>query len=303
MKFDLNGEDKPEYVVSSDTDSLFVNIGKILKHTHPNLDINNKDECLPIVRQYQKEIGTKLNNQQTIIAKNILNADEHFFDLKPEYILKKAYWSGKRRYAQHMVDKEGMEIDKFVMMGLDIMKSNFPKYFRNFGEELIKKILLNTPKNEIDKYVMNFKKSIGEVEWKKLLKPVGIKKLDEYIESPPKTGEIFSKLKLKCPVNTKAAIQSNDLIRFKKLQKEYPEFTVGDKLYMAMLKPNPYKIDVVALNGYNDPPFILEIVEKYLDKSGIFDSVMRNKLEGVYKDLGWSLQLNEFVNKFFTFGD
>ena len=59
--------------------------------------------------------------------------------------MKKAYWSGKRRYAMLIVNKEGVPIppdhkDAFDMKGLDIMKSNFPPYFREFGENLIKKI-------------------------------------------------------------------------------------------------------------------------------------------------------------------
>ena len=186
-----------------------------------------------------------------------------------------------------IVNKEGVPIpsdhkDALDMKGLDIMKSNFPPYFRNFGEELIKKILFDTPKSEVDKFVLDFKKSINEVEWKKLLKPTGLKKLKEYIASPPKSGEIFSKLEKKCPVNSKAAIIYNDLLKFKKLEKSYSTFQIGDKMYIAYLKDNPYRIDVIGFNGYNDPPEIMEFIEKYIDRDGLFDSVMKNKLENLY---------------------
>jgi hypothetical protein len=69
-----------------------------------------------------------------------------------------------------------------------------------------------------------------------------------------------------------------------------------------MLKPNPYQLEVIALNGYNDAPEILDIVNKYLDRDGLFDSVMRNKLEGLYSDIGWTLKLNTFIDDFFSFG-
>jgi hypothetical protein len=201
----------------------------------------------------------------------------------------------------YIVNKEGVEIEELEMKGLDIMKSNFPDYFRNFGEELIKSILFSKPKEEIDKFVMDFKNSIQTVEWKKLLKPTGLKKMGEYIERKPMAGELFSKLKLKCPVNTKAAIATNDVLRFKGLNKQYPEFTIGDKMYIAILKPNPYQLTVIGLNGYNDAPEILDIVDKYIDRDGLFDSVIRNKLEGVYNDIGWQLNLNPFKAKFFNF--
>jgi hypothetical protein len=125
--------------------------------------------------------------------------------------------------------------------------------------------------------------------------------MSEYIERKPMPGELFSKLKLKCPVNTKAAIIYNDFLRHKNLHVKYPEFTIGDKMYIAILKPNPYQIEVMGYNGYNDPVEITDLINKYIDRDGLFDSVIRNKLEGVYNDIGWSLNLNPFKAKFFTF--
>jgi hypothetical protein len=206
-----------------------------------------------------------------------------------------------------IINKEGVPIppdhkDALDMKGLDIMKSNFPPLFREFGEELIKKILFDIPKSEIDKYILDFRKSLDTISWRKLLKPTGLKKLDEYIAQKPSAGEIFSKLALKCPTNTKGAIYTNDLIRFKKQTKKYDMFQIGDKMYLAYLKENPYHIEVLGINGYNDSPDILEFVEKYIDKSQMFDSVIKNKLENLYEDLGWGVVVfNNNINKFFTF--
>lgn len=299
MKFDVQNIN--QHIAASDTDSLFIVLGPILQKIHPDLDLEDTEEVLPKIRPLQKEIGEKLNAYQSVLAKRLLNSNEHYFDLKPEFIIKKAYWSGKRRYAQHIVDQEGIKRDDTVMMGLDIMKSNFPPYFRNFGEELIKSILFGKKKEDVDKFVMDFKNSMQTIEWIKLLKPTGLKKLDEYIERKPMAGELFSKLKLKCPVNTKAAIIANDMIRHKNKQKQYPEFTIGDKMYIAYLKPNPYKIDVIGYNGYNDMPEITQLIDKYIDRDGLFDSIIRNKLETVYCDIKWDLNLNPYKSQFFNF--
>jgi hypothetical protein len=274
----------------------------LLLHRNPDLDYNNREEKIKRLLLLTDELQQVSNDNLNSISQNLFNIiDGHHFELKQEVIAEKAYWSGKRRYAMYIVNKEGVEIEELEMKGLDIMKSNFPPYFREFGEELIKSILFSKPKEEIDKFVMDFKDSIYTVEWKKLLKPVGLKKLDEYIERRPMAGELFSKLKLKCPINTKSAIISNDFLRFKGLTKKYPEFTIGDKIYIAALKPNPYKIEVIALNGYNDAPDILEIINKYIDRDGLFDSIIRNKLETVYSDIGWQLNLNPHKSKFFNF--
>lgn len=298
MKFNINELNK--YIIGADTDSMFIGLEPILKYQNENIDLDNKDEVIPKVRELQKIFETKLNNFQDIAAKKLFNCSTHYFDYKPEFIVQSVYWSGKRRYAQLLVDREGKPIEKFVIMGLDITKSNFGPYFSKFGEKLIKDILKGKPKKELDKEVMAFKQSIQTVDWKKLVKPSGLKKIDEYIEAPPRAGEIFSKLKLKCPVNTKSVIYTNDLLRFYKLNDKYPEFVIGDKVNIVKLKDNPYKIDVIGLNGYNDAPQIIKIVEQFIDREGIFETVMQNKLETIYSDLGWDLFLNPYISNFKT---
>jgi DNA polymerase elongation subunit (family B) len=291
-----------KFVIASDTDSLYMELTDLLKKRNPDLNYNNREEKINRLLILTEELQTVANGNLNNITQNLFNMHgKHHFVLKQEVIAEKAYWAGKRRYAMYIVNKEGVEIEELEMKGLDIMKSNFPPYFRNFGEELIKSILFGKSKTEIDKFVMNFKDSMHTVEWIKLLKPTGLKKLDEYIERRPMAGELFSKLKLKCPINTKASIIYNDILRFKGLTKQHPEFTIGDKMYIAYLKPNPYKIDVIGYNGYNDPPEITQLIDKFIDRDGLFDSIIRNKLETVYSDISWELNLNPHRSKFFTF--
>ena len=294
--------DYKSFVIASDTDSLYMELTDLLKYRNPDLDYNDRKEKINRLLVLTEELQTVANGNLNSISQDLFNMTEaHHFVLKQEVIAEKAYWSGKRRYAMYIVNKEGVEIEELEMKGLDIMKSNFPPLFRNFGEGLIKNILFGKPKVEIDKDVMEFKQMVGEIEWIKLLKPTGLKKMGEYIERRPMAGELFTKLKLKCPVNTKAAIRYNDFLRYKKLNVKHPEFTIGDKMYIANLKPNPYQIDAIGYNGYNDPEDITGLIDKYIDRDGLFDSIMRNKLETVYNDIGWSFNLNPFKAKFFSF--
>jgi DNA polymerase elongation subunit (family B) len=294
--------DPKTFVIASDTDSLYMELTDLLKHRNPDLKYDNREEKIKRLLVLTEELQQVANDNLNNISQDLFNMTEaHHFVLKQEVIAEKAYWSGKRRYAMYIVNKEGVEIEELEMKGMDIMKSNFPPLFRNFGENMIKNILFGKPKEEIDKDVMEFKKMVGEIEWIKLLKPTGLKKMGEYIERRPMAGDLFSKLKLKCPINTKAAIATNDILRYKKLTVKYPEFTIGDKMYLAYLKPNPYQLTVVGLNGYNDAPEIVELVDKFIDRDGLFDGIMRNKLETLYSDIGWDFNLNPFKAKFFTF--
>ena len=295
-------ETQINHVIASDTDSAYFTLTKLLQKLYPNSDSWPREKRIEALLKITDKIQERANTNLNQISQQFFNIQsKHHFVLKQEVIAEKAYWAGKRRYAIYIVNKEGVEIEELEMKGLDIMKSNFPPYFRNFGEELIKSILFGKSKTEIDKFVMDFKNSMHTIEWIKLLKPTGLKKLDEYIERKPMAGELFSKLKLKCPINTKASIIYNDLLKFKNLQRKYPEFTIGDKMYIAYLKPNPYKIDVIGYNGYNDPPEITQLIDTYIDRDGLFDSVIRNKLQTVYDDIGWELSLNPYRSQFFSF--
>lgn len=300
MNFDIEKINK--HIAASDTDSLFITFEEVLKKLYPDLDLGDKDKTLPKVKLLQKEIGDILNPQQTTFAKNILNCDEHYFDLKPEFIIQSAYWSGKRRYAQYQVDKEGIPIEKLVVMGLDIMKSNFPPYFRDFGEKIIKQILFSSNQSKVDKFILEFRNSINDVDWRKLIKPTGVKKMEEYIASKPSPGKIFSSIKKKTPINTKSSVYYNDILKFRGWDKEFPQIQLGDKVYIVYLERNQYRIDSVAIKGYEDPPELIEFVEEFIDKNKLFDSVLKKKIEKIYEDLGWGQPIfNSIIPEFFTF--
>jgi DNA polymerase elongation subunit (family B) len=301
------GTDGKDYIVTSDTDSLFIQVKDLILQRNPELKGASREEITAEVLKVATEIQKLANAHLHVLVKELFNVDypnePHYFELKQEVVLERGYFSGKRRYAQFIVNKEGVPVEELDMKGLDLMKSNFPPLFKNFGEHILKELMFGKTKSSIDKQILDFRTSLRTVEWEKILKPTGLKHLEGYIARGPGAGEIFSKLALKCPINTKAAIYFNDLVRFKKLDKKYPTFQIGDKMFIAYLKENPYKIDVIGFNGYNDPPEIMEFIEKYIDRDGIFESVMKNKLESVYADLGWgSPVFNNNVSKFFTFG-
>ena len=294
-----------DYIVTSDTDSLFIQVKDLIQKRHPNVDLSNREEAVKYVLEIATEIQKIANKHLNTLVVELFNLHDrpHYFELKQEVVLERGYFAGKRRYAQFIVNKEGVPVEELDIKGLDLMKSNFAPYFRKFAKALLQDIMFGKPKPEIDKQIITFRESINTVDWRLLLKPTGLKNMAEYIASSPTAGEIFSKLELKCPINTKAAIYYNDLLRFKKLDKKHNAFQIGDKMFIAYLKDNPYRIDVIGFNGYDDPPFITEFIEKYLDKVQLFDSMLKNKLETLYEDLKWGKPIfNNNINKFFKFG-
>ena len=299
------GTDK-DYIITSDTDSLFAQVKDLIVYRKPELANADRETIVEETLKVAEEIQELANNHLHEMAQELFNIkypdEPHYFELKQEVVLERGYFSGKRRYAQFIVNKEGIPTEELDMKGLDLMKSNFPPLFKKFGEHILTEIMFGKEKADIDRQVLDFRESLRTVGWKEILKPTGLKKMREYIASPPKSGEIFSRLGLKCPINTKSAIFYNDILKFKGLDKKFPIFQVGDKMYIAYLKENPYRIDTIGFNGYNDPPEIMDFIEKYIDRDGIFDSVIKNKLENVYQDINWGMPVfNRKINNIFKF--
>jgi DNA polymerase elongation subunit (family B) len=301
MNIKLNTVDK-DYIITSDTDSLFVHVKDLL--IARGVDLNNKEETIKYTLEIATEIQKASNSYLNGLIREIHNIPsdrDHFFELKQEVVVERGYFSGKRRYAMYIVNKEGVPVEELDMKGLDLMKSNMPVTYKKFGESIIQEIMFGKTREDINKRLVEFKSFLKTQSWDVVAKPTGVKQIRKYIKRSPRNGEIFSELELKCPINTKAAIWYNDLLRFKKLDKIYSCFVEGDKMKYVTLKKNPYNINVIGFSG-NDPEFIVNLIEEYVDREEVFNSVLLNKLSTIYEDLGWEfISLNENVTKFFKF--
>lgn len=300
-KLDTNGKD---YIITSDTDSLFVHVKTLL--VARGVDLNNKEECIKHTLEIATEIQLAANSYLDKLVREIHNIPKdrsHFFELKQEVVVERGYFSGKRRYAMYIVNKEGIPVEELDMKGLDLMKSNMPVTFKKFGESIIQEIMFGKTQTDINKRIVEYKKFLKTQHWEIIAKPTGVKQIRKYIKRSPRNGEIFSELELKCPINTKSAIRYNDLLRFKKLDKIHSCFVEGDKMKYIQLKKNPYNIDVIGFKGNGeDPEFIVKVIDEYANIDLIFESTLLNKLQTIYSDLSWDFpSLNENVNKFFSF--
>jgi hypothetical protein len=279
---------------------MYIVLGDLLNHRYPNLPPEEKnDKILKLAQEIQNEANADLNR----ICKSLYNIkpNTHYFQLKQEVICASVLTTGKRRYAMYVTNKEGVSVEELDMKGLELMKSNMNKLFKKFGEDFIKNILFGKPKNEIDKEIVTFYKSLRTLDPRVLGKPTGVKQIANY-HIPARTGEMFSSFRLKAPANSKAAVRYNDLLKFKRLDKKYESIIEGDKLFIINLKQNPYNLETIGLPNAQVPPEIEEFVKIYIDVEEIFQSLLGNKLRNLYLDLSWEFpSLNPNVEKFFAF--
>ena len=291
------------YVAYSDTDSIYIHAEPLLKHLYPDfneMSSEDKDNKLEeIALQYQDIITNSYSN----LAEDCFNANGgHRLEMKTECVIRSAYFRATRRYAQWITKQEGIVKETLDVKGLEFKKANFPPVLGKFFKQALIDVLKGAEQSDIDKRVKEFRQQIldGSISLLQLGNPTSVKTLNKYTERKAKAGEMFSIVAKGAPAAVRAVIKYNDLVKFWGLNKEYSYITQGEKIKWIYLKPNPYQIEAIAFLEFGIPEKIRTFIDKYADREKIFESILLNKLEGFYSDLGWNLNLNPYKDIFFN---
>ena len=291
------------YCAYVDTDSNYFNAEPLLRHLYSNFDEMSEKERDNALEKEALKYQDIITDDYDRLAKDCFNVNSHRLEMKTECVIRSAYFRATRRYAQWITKQEGIENETLDVKGLEFKKANFPPVFGKFFKSCLEQVLKGVPKHEIDSQLLEFRRQIlsGEIPLEKIGNPQAVKKLNKFTERKARAGEMFSTIGKGAPAAVKASIIYNDLLRFWKLDKKYNYITQGEKIKWIYLKNNPYRIDAIAFLDYDIPEQISTFIEKYADRQKVFESILLNKLEGFYSDLGWSLSLNPHRNKFFKF--
>ena len=296
-------KDDENYCAYVDTDSNYFNAEPLLKHLHPDFesfDDKKKDGILEnVALQYQDIINADYDR----LAKDAFNVVDHRLEMKTECVIRSAYFRATRRYAQWITKQEGIEKETLDIKGLEFMKANFPPILGAFFNDILQQVLKGEQKPNVLSQIKVFKKQIlgGEIPLTKLGNPTSVKKLDKYSGTKARAGEMFTEILKGAPAPVRAAVRYNDLLKLWSLDRKHNLITQSDKVKWIYLKNNPYKIEALAFFDYDMPDKIQDFLNIYADRQKVFESILLNKLEGFFSDLGWSLDLNPHLNALSSF--
>jgi len=285
-----------------DTDSNYFNAEPLLKHLYPNFEEmsdEEKDDVLEKVALKYQDIITGYYDE---LARDCFNVQEHRLEMKTECVIRSAYFRATRRYAQWITKQEGIAKESLDIKGLEFKKANFPPIFGKFFNDILERILKGAKQKEIDDLILKFREKImsKDTDIALLGNPTSVKTLNEYMGRKPRAGEVMTEIKKGAPANVKAAIVYNDLLNFWGIKGHSP-IVQGDKIKWVYLIDNPYKIDAIAFLDFDMPDKMRTFLNDYADRKKSFETILESKLENFYNDLGWTLNLNPNINKFFSF--
>lgn len=228
-----------------------------------------------------------------------MNVDEHRLEIKQELVSKSGFWVAKKRYAQLILNEEGVQLPEphLDVKGLDVVRSNFPKAFRTFMGDFLIKLLSGMSNEDANEFVSTFKSNLKTKDLMEIMSPSGIKNIKKFQKQQI---NMFNFPK-GTPIHVKAAMAYNDILkRGNKVQVE--PITNGSKIKYVYLKQNQLGLDALAIKGFDDPDDIIDFIKQHIDYDKVFDKLLGNKLQDFYSGMNWGRYVdNVAVNKFFQF--
>ena len=277
--------DTVDYCIYIDTDSVFYSATPLIKKRYPDLDMSNDNQMTKVILNIASEVQSYLNIGYDYFAKKFCNLDKHRFDIKQEVIAKSGLFVTKKRYGLKIVNDNGKKVNKMLVKGLDTVRSSFPAAMRVMLNKLLEDILMNVPKKELDKFIINFKNSMKLMDFNKIAIPISVKGLRKYRN---KEGSIFKSHYLRTPVHVKSALYYNDFLKYKKISRQYSGIHNGDKIKWVYLKQNPLGIETIAYKGHEDPPEVLDFIREYIHPDKIYTKALYKKIMRLYRSMKWS---------------
>jgi DNA polymerase elongation subunit (family B) len=280
--------DDHDYVIASDTDSIYVEMDKLVQQL-PSNDV--KVIVNAIDKFCENKVQPFIDKSYQELA-DYMNAYQQKMQMKRETIADKGIWRGKKMYILNAWNVEGVQYNepKLKLQGIEAVRSSTPHACR----ENIKKalgIILNGNESELIKFVEDFRVNFLTLPFEEVSFPRGVKHMKKYTQTK---GQLYDK---GTPIHVKAALVFNDLIKKHNMTNVQP-ITDGDKIRFAYLKsPNPIGDTVIGAPDTLPEEFNMD---KYIDRELQFTKSFLDPVNSIASIIGWKTEQIATLEDFFS---
>lgn len=278
-----------DYVIASDTDSIYLNLSGIVKMM--GVDEANKHK---VIRLLDKICEDKL---QPYIDKSFgelaeyVNAHSQKMQMKRETLASKAIWTAKKRYILNAYNVEGVEYEepKLKIMGLEAVKSSTPAACREKIKSALK-VIMDKDENSMLEFIDDFRKSFSKLRIEDIAFPRSVNNLSEYKDA----ATVY---KQRTPIHVKGSLVYNNYIEKMGLNKKYQLIKEGEKIKFCYLKqPNFLNNNTIAF--ISAVPKELQI-QNIIDYDTQFDKSFLEPLKIILDCIGWKTVRVSTLESFF----
>ena len=225
------------------------------------------------------EITDAVNSEIKVWAKEKLHSKDPRFEFKRESVCPKAIWIKKKHYILHIVDKEGVKMNKTKYSGLMVAKSTFSKNVKNLTKEMVENLMQYKDKKRVDALFYESYEKFKKMPVEDIAERASIKILNKWEDKNDglntATGTTYA---------AKYVIYYNELLKQLNLTNKYKKIENGSKIKIIKVQPNRYNIEGIAFQDTIPPEF--DLIPDY--EKAFFKGVV-NCASPIYQAIGWQI--------------
>ncbi len=285
----LKNEEAKDYIIASDTDSIYINCEDLVKVMFT--DGTNVNKICDFLDRSGKLFEQRLEQAFVQLSK-CMNTQRQEMVMKREIIANKAIWTAKKRYIANVLDDEGVRLEnsKLKIVGIEAVRSSTPAIIRSWFEDFFKVLIATdelTTQEAIEKYRSDFNQlSVEEIAF-----PRGVSELEKFMDR----SSIYGK---GTPIHVRAALLYNHYLSQIKSESRYEDIKVGEKLRFVYLKvPNPIQENIIGFSSILPKEFGLH---KYIDYDLQFQKAFIDPIKIIFEAINWSIEKRNTLEDFFS---
>ena len=280
--------DNEDYVVASDTDSIYVRLDKLVDATCQG---KSDDQIVDFLNKVcEQKFEPEIEKWFTELS-DYSNAFKNAMVMKREVIANKGIWIAKKRYMLNVLDEEGVRLanPKLKLMGIEAVKSSTPQVCRGKIKEAIT-VIMGKEEHDLHKHISDFRKEFMKLPAEAVSFPRSCNNLRKYRDA----SNIFVK---GTPIHVKGALIYNHKIEELGLQNKYPLVQEGDKIkFIKLIPANPFKFDVISYVTTLPEEFRLQ---EYVDYNMMFDKTFLDPMRFILDAINWKAEPTANLEAFF----
>ena len=283
--------DGEDYVIASDTDSIYLNLGPLVD----KFLSNKSDDKTAVVALLDKICQDKLEpfiEQSYSDLADYVQAYEQKMIMKRENIAERGIWTAKKRYILNVWNSEGVQYNepKLKMMGIEAVKSSTPAPCRQMIKDGLKLMMNGTEEDVID-FIDESRKKFKQLPPEEIAFPRSVSDVVKYRSH----SDIYVK---GTPIHCRGALLFNHYIKEKKLTNKYSLINNGEKIkFIYLKKPNIIQENVISF--IQDFPTELNL-DKYIDYDLQFEKSFVEPLKAILDAIGWNVEKTVNLELFFA---
>ena len=283
-------ESDKDYVIASDTDSIYLRMGDLVDKFVK--DKSDKQKVISVMDKICKDkLEPYIETSYGELAEYV-HAYDQKMQMKREGLSDKGIWTAKKRYILNVYNNEGVQYNepKMKVMGLEMIKSSTPSAIRE-KMKLAISLMVNGTQDDIHNFITEFRKEFKTLPVEEISFPRGLNGLNNYSDA----ATLYKK---GTPIHVKGAILYNHNLKQKNLTKKYPLIQEGEKVKFTYLKmPNPFKDTVISYPSRLPKEFELQ---EYIDYDMQFDKAFLEPIKVILDCMKWTTEKTSSIEDFFT---